>query len=130
MSEIIKEYCIMSMEAVEAMKGIRGKMCAQAGHAYLHSFFDALKRFPADAQAYMDSDHAYKITLVVENEAALEILRDAYQDKCGVALIKDAGFTVFKDENGNPKPTVTCLGIGPIRASIIGPDIKALKTFT
>ena len=38
---MIKMYCIFSRESLEAMKGVRGKMAAQAGHAYLHAFWNA-----------------------------------------------------------------------------------------
>jgi len=123
MSEIIhKLYCVVSKEALDLMKGNRGKGMAQAGHAFLHSVWDAEKRFPGAAQAYRDSNHAYKITLVVPTEADLVVLQDAYKDVCGVSLVKDAGFTVFAG------PTVTCLGIGPIAVEDIGDDLKALKT--
>ncbi len=65
---------------------------------------------------------AYKIVVVVDTVAELEELATAYKNEdCGVALIKDAGFTVFNE------PTTTCLGIGPIREENIGEDLKALK---
>lgn len=106
------------------MNGIRGKMCTQAGHAYLHSYWDGAHRFPESANAYFGTDHAYKITLIVDTVADLEVLYNTYKDKCGVSLIKDAGFTVFTE------PTVTCLGIGPIFENDVGEDLKSLKTFT
>jgi peptidyl-tRNA hydrolase len=120
----IKMYCIFARESIDKMKGIRGKMCTQAGHAYLHGFWDSAKRFPEHAQAYVASDHAYKITLIVPTVSDLEQLFESYKDKCGVTLVKDAGFTVFNE------PTVTCLGIGPIPEDLIGEDLKTVKTFT
>lgn len=123
-AERIKMYCVCSKEALIKMKGIRGKMIAQAGHAYLHAFWDAEARHPAQAQAYRDSDRAYKIALVVETQADLEALEAVYRPVCGVSLVTDAGFTVFDG------PTVTFLGIGPIPESLIGDDLKALKTLT
>lgn len=127
-----KMYCIFAKESVAKMNGNRGKLAAQAGHAFLHAYWDSLRpgvpgdmmKFMSQAMAYKDSDHAYKITLVVDTVAELEALRDAYKSVCGVSLVKDAGFTVFNE------PTVTCLGIGPIREDLIGDDLKALKTFT
>lgn len=117
------------------MNGIRGKMCAQAGHAYLHAFWDAERRFPSyygglggdcisDVDHYKNSDHAYKITLIVDTVDELKALQEAYKNVCGTSLVTDAGFTVFNE------PTTTCLGIGPIREDNIGEDLKALKTFT
>lgn len=119
-----KMYAVMCMEAVQKMNGIRGKMISQGGHAYLHASWDSEKRFPQNLKAYQDSDHAVKITLRVDTESELISLMDAYQNKCGVSLVKDAGFTVFKE------PTVTCLGIGPIKEEDIGEDLKGLKLFS
>lgn len=120
----VRMYCIMAKDSLDLMKGVRGKMIAQGGHAYLHAFWDAETRFGRLARLYRRSDRAYKICLVVQTVAELERLRDAYQDVCGVHLVKDAAFTVFD------APTVTCLGIGPITEDLIGEDLKSLKTLT
>ena len=120
----MKMYCITSKEALSKMKGVRGKMITQGGHAYLHDFWDSEKRFPAYAQAYRDSERAYKITLVVETQAELEELELRYRDICGVSLVTDAGFTVFEG------PTVTFLGLGPIPEYLVEDDIRNLKTLT
>lgn len=132
MSDIYKLYCIFSEESIKAMGGNRGKMVAQGGHAYLHSFWDALDRFHEDAEEYLkwkvDEEGtlvggAFKIALITPTTQQLLELRDAYQNVCGVSLVQDAGRTVFKE------PTITCLGIGPINSSKIGDDIKGLKVF-
>ena len=117
MTEKIKQYCVFAKESIDKMKGSRGKLASMSGHAYLHSFFDSMDRFPELAQQYRDSERAYKITLVVDTVAELEVLRDYYHDICGVSLVKDAGFTVFEE------PTVTCLGIGPLPDSLKGENI-------
>jgi len=117
-------YTVVSKEAIKKMNGIRGKMMTQAGHAILHSFWDAEQRFPKEAADYKNSDHAKKITCVVETEAELIALRDRYREVCGVSLVKDAGFTVFNE------PTITFLGIGPLREEDIGSDLKKLPLFT
>ena len=114
------------------MNGVRGKLASMSGHAYLHSFWDAdredasvpvnMKRM--QAIAYMNSERAYKITLVVDTVEELRALQDKYRDICGTSLVTDAGFTVFNE------PTTTCLGLGPIAEENIGDDIKSLKTFT
>lgn len=131
-------YAIFADESVKKMNGIRGKMCTQAGHAYVHSIWDAfapsfnlIKMFRKikQAYAYKHSERAYKITLIVDTVEELKALQQKYKDICGTSLVTDAGFTVFKDENGNPQPTVTCLGIGPISEDNIGDDLKSLKTF-
>lgn len=118
-----KLYCIFAKESIDKMGGNRGKMGTQAGHAYLHSYWDAVDRFPEHAQAYRDTDHAYKITLVVPTVADLARLHSAYRKVCGVSLVKDAGFTVFKE------PTVTALGLGPIPEDLMKDDLKELRPF-
>jgi peptidyl-tRNA hydrolase len=119
-----KMYCIFAKESVQKMNGIRGKMATQAGHAYLHTFMNAMAETPELATAYLDSDHAYKITLIVDTVEQLRELQEAYDDVCATRLITDKGFTVFTE------PTTTCLGIGPLSEDMIGEDLKALKTFT
>lgn len=134
-----KMFCIFARESLVKMNGVRGKLASQAGHAYLHSYWDAMREsnltgdfdrgqieYIKSRQAieYLRSDRAYKITLVVDTVPELVLLREAYKDTCGTALITDAGFTVFKE------PTTTCLGIGPIAEEFIGDDLKALKTLT
>lgn len=103
----IKLYAIVSNEAVKASQGNRGKMMAQGGHAYLHSFLDSMGRFPLQAQAYLDTGVVGKVCLKADEEV-LHTLSRLYRDKCGVFLVKDAGITVF------PRPMITALGIGPI----------------
>jgi peptidyl-tRNA hydrolase len=126
----LKLYCVFAKESVDKMGGIRGKLGTQAGHAYLHSFWDAAKRFPDDARDYENSNLAFKITLVVPTVEDLEKLHDAYKDVCGVSLVVDAGRTVFKNEDGTPRPTTTCLGIGPLWDSKKGADLGELRPLT
>jgi peptidyl-tRNA hydrolase len=99
-------YCIFSQEAIKLMGGNRGKLAAQAGHAYLHSFWDAQDRFPDAAATYRDG-LTRKICLVVPTTEELVSLYDEYRDQYPSTLVKDSGFTVFE------KPTITCVGIGP-----------------
>ena len=130
-----KMYCIFAKESVQKMNGIRGKMCTQAGHAYLHAFWDTERRFPSyygglggdyvsDSEKYQNSDMSFKITLVVDTVEELKALQEAYKDICGTSLVTDAGLTVFNE------PTTTCLGLGPIAEDKVGPDLRFLKTFT
>jgi peptidyl-tRNA hydrolase len=118
-----KMYCIFAKEAIDKMNGIRGKMCAQAGHAFLHTALLAQEQFPQQFADYINGDHRFKITLIVDTVEELKQLQQAYQDKCATKLITDKGFTVFTE------PTTTCLGIGPLREDMIGADLKTLKLF-
>lgn len=131
MSEIVM-YCVFAMESVKKMNGNRGKLASMAGHAYLHSWWDADKRFPsyygglggdheAEPELYRDSSMAKKVTLKVETVEELKALAQSYKDICGVSLVTDAGLTVFEE------PTTVCLGIGPIRKSQVKEDLSSLK---
>lgn len=103
----LKLYCIVSQEAVKASNGNRGKMGAQIGHAFTEALFDAQERFPSSVADYRSTGQIPKVCLTASEET-LHTLSRLYKDKCGVALIKDAGRTVF------PRPMITALGIGPI----------------
>lgn len=118
-----KMYCIFARESVKKMNGVRGKMCTQAGHAYVHTLLNAQQQWPEHVQAYLDSGHAFKITCVVDTIAELEQLQQKYQAHCATKLVTDKGLTVFSE------PTTTCLGIGPISEDLIGDDLAGLKLF-
>lgn len=116
-----KLYAIVSKEALKKMNGVRGKLCVQTGHAFLHSIWDAEESFPCDAYAYKTSRHAFKITLVVDTDAELEYFYEKFKDMYPCAKIVDKGFTVFKE------PTLTCLGFGPVHENNVPDEIKSLK---
>ncbi len=122
----MKMYCIVSREALKAMNGNRGKLAAQAGHAYLHAYWDAEEKavdsYREVVDGYRASGKAKKVCLVVETTDELRVLEARYRPVCGVSLVTDAGLTCF-----NGQPTTTCLGIGPIRDEDVGDDLKALK---
>lgn len=101
------------------MQGIRGKMTSQAGHAFLHAYWDSLGRFPKYAKQYKESKHTYKITCVVDTNLELEKLV-TYKDISGFTMVTDVGLTVFKE------PTTTCIGIGPIPESLCD-NLKCLQ---
>lgn len=118
----VKMYCIVAADALKKMNGVRGKLGTQCGHAYLHAFWNAEKHFPEHAQAYRDTDHAYKITLVVDTVEELKMIEKDYNGICATSLVTDKGFTVFNE------PTTTCLGLGPIPEDLIGKYLQGLKT--
>ena len=135
MTMIHKMYCIFARESLDKINGVRGKLATQAGHAYLHAFWDSEQRFrsyygglggdnPGPSDLYKASERAYKITLVVDTVDELKAIQAKYKDICGTSLVTDAGFTVFKE------PTTTCLGLGPISEYHIGDDLESLKTLT
>jgi peptidyl-tRNA hydrolase len=121
----LRLYCIVSKEvfAFIRKKGAEGKGHAQSGHAWLHAYWDAEARFPEAAAAYRDSPHAYKITLKVATEDELRAIYEAHEGVCGRTLVEDAGFTVFE------RPTITCVGLGPVRRSQLVAGVGELKPF-
>lgn len=121
MSEGLRLYAIANREALAASKGNRGKMHAQAGHAFLHAWWDAEKRFPEAARRYRDEQAATKVVLAAENEAELREMYERIHPLCGCTLVVDAARTVF------PEPTVTFLGVGPISPDQAPDWLKALK---
>ena len=116
----LRLYAIISREALKAAGGARGKMMAQAGHAFLHAYWDAEARFPERARAYR-AGLAKKIVLAAENAEELVALA-ARVEGFGVSLVKDAALTVF------PEPTITALGIGPIDRSEAPDWLASLPT--
>jgi peptidyl-tRNA hydrolase len=115
----MRMYCIYSREGIKKMGGNRGKLAAMAGHAYLHAFWDAEKRFPLkedywgyiypDWYNYKYAPKARKIALVVETDAELEAIYEQYVGKIGTTKVVDSGLTVFDG------PTLACIGLGPCK---------------
>lgn len=116
-----KMYCVTSREVLKLASGNRGKMMSQAGHAFMHCWWKAMWRFPIAAWRYKWSGKATKVTLVVDTIAEVEALYEAYRGRVGTSLVRDAAKTVFD------KPTVTCLGLGPISDDQIMDDLRELK---
>ena len=118
----MKMYCIFSAEAIKDMGGNRGKMAAQAGHAFLHAFWSAEKCDRLMAESYRSGGMAKKITLVVPTTAELLTMYLDFQFRgLGVTLVTDAARTVFE------KPTITCVGVGPVPDDYDCPILKSLK---
>lgn len=135
--EELRLYAVISKEVIEMMAQARtkpgkpvdpgagrGKEDAQAGHAFLHAWWNAMERFPRDARRYRWSQAAAKVVLVVDTIDEVKALYDAFEPHCGATLVRDAGRTVFKE------PTVTFVGIGPITKAAFeefAPGLKMLK---
>jgi peptidyl-tRNA hydrolase len=124
----LRMYCVVARDSLKAMNGNRGKLAAQAGHAYLHAYWDAEDRFSFSAEgdspptrSYRDSGKATKVCLVVDTVDDLKALYEAYRPICGVSLVTDAGLTCFDG------PTTTCLGIGPIDSDKVDVNLSELK---
>lgn len=125
----LRLYAIINKEALAACTAVgnRGKMMAQAGHAFLHTWWDAEDRDRAGrAHDYRHSQLAVKILVGADNAAQLQAWHDEMKDNdkgIGVSLVTDAGRTIFKE------PTVTFLGIGPISKEEAPAWLQQLKPF-
>uniref|UniRef100_A0AB74UMM6 peptidyl-tRNA hydrolase n=1 Tax=Caulobacter phage BL57 TaxID=3348355 RepID=A0AB74UMM6_9VIRU len=132
----LRLYAIVSQEALDAMTVAKrsrkpedkslniGKLAAQAGHAYLHAWWDAMERFPKPARQYRYSQSAAKIALHVGTNAELTALYERFQPFVGATLVLDSGRTVFAE------PTITFVGVGPITEAAFkahAPDLKLLR---
>ena len=123
----MKMYCVVARDSLKLMNGNRGKLAAQAGHAYLHAYWDAEERarwnpeYYTDIYCYRNSGRATKVCLVVDTVDDLKALYEAYRPICGVSLVTDAGLTCFDG------PTTTCLGIGPIAEDKVDVNLSSLK---
>lgn len=95
-----------------------GKMCSQAGHAFLDAYLAALDTHPDIASQYRDGRHGVKVCLVAPTERHL--LR-AYEEaqKAGLpcALVIDQHHLMPPHFTG--EPIITALGIGPARRETI-----------
>lgn len=102
-------YAITSREVLQKIGGNRGKLSAQAGHAFLHAFWDAEERFADVAKAYKESGSAKKVVCVVETDAQLLEIYEKSLNLFGTTKVVDSGLTVFDG------PTLTFIGVGPLK---------------
>ena len=112
-------YAIFARETLCKMQ-FEGKLAAQAGHAFLHAWWDAEDRWEFNeikhqSDTYLEvmrnyrySDDARKITLVVDTVSELRQVYETFKPHMGATLVEDCGYTVFAE------PTITCVGLGPI----------------
>ena len=128
---MIKMYAIFARETLKQMQ-FEGKLASQAGHAYLHAWWDAENRLKEEFIPWNDEGHtgricrtlyyedvmysykhnndARKISLVVDTVDELKELYETFRPHMGATLVEDCGYTVFSE------PTITCVGLGPISA--------------
>lgn len=107
----------------------RGKEIAQGVHAAIKF----LKSRPTErtvAEEHWFENNEKTICLQVNSEQELMSIHTQCKEAgLMVYLQLDAGKTEFKDEEGNPVPTYTCLAIGPEYSSAIDPITQNLKLY-
>jgi PTH2 family peptidyl-tRNA hydrolase len=102
----------------------KGKIAAQAGHAYVEAAMDC---FQNDLLRWNDYrfNHGIKICLKSDSEDTLYYIKDLLAERNIPAfIINDLGYTHFEG-----RETITALGFGPIRQSELPEFVKTLKTF-
>jgi len=85
----------------------KGKLCAQACHACLASYLEALKKDKEVVNEWLKEGQKKIILKVDSLKELLNLYEKAKQKGLPCAVIRDAGLTEL--EPG----TITCLGIGP-----------------
>lgn len=89
-----------------------GKLSAQAGHAFLDSYFETARINPQKAEEYRSDGHGTKVTLKAPTEDALLVASELCEYE-GIPhkLIIDSGHIMLPHFDGTP--IITALGIGP-----------------
>ena len=116
-----------------------GKLAAQVSHASMAAFLKGMQIVPSEDyymshQLKLEMDkYRYewitgsftKVVVRCEDEKEIMALYERCQRHESIphALIVDSGRTVFSE------PTTTCLGIGPLPQSILGPLTGHLKLY-
>jgi peptidyl-tRNA hydrolase, PTH2 family len=123
------------------MKIRKGKLIAQGAHAGMMFMTRKLKQLPRLTGsrlvgAFTEEELEWlkgsftKIVLQVPSEEALvAVYEKAKAAGLTVYMVEDKGLTEFKDEQGNPRKTLTCLAIGPHAKSKIDPITKDLELY-
>lgn len=103
-----------------------GKLTAQAGHAFLDSFFAAAAADPARAAAYRLAAPGTKVVLAAPDLSALEEAAAlAAALSLPHALITDSGHILPPHFNGGP--VVTALGLGPATREEVRPLLRRFR---
>lgn len=115
----LKLYCIFAEDQLDKMKDSRGKLAAMAGHAYLHSWWNAFKRPKTflSAVRYWMQPGATKVCLVAPNVDSLLLLYSYYKKNYGSTIVQCSS-TTFEGEVVTP-----CIGIGPISQNDPGMEL-------
>jgi len=104
-----------------------GKLAAQAGHAYLGAFREAMRLRPEDAELYDRDSNGTKICLIARHEGQLlRAYKEARAAGLPAQIIIDQHHILPPHFTG--EPIITALGIGPARRAEAWPIIKRFST--
>lgn len=107
----------------------RGKEISQGCHASI-KFLKARPTERTVAEEHWFENGEKTICVQVNSEEELMSIHKQCKEASIMSYLQlDAGKTEFKDEEGNPVPTYTCLAIGPEYSSVIDPITQNLKLY-
>ncbi len=108
-----------------------GKLAVQVAHASMAVILDQCNHHGLSksldlikyqhTRDWLDGPFRKIVLYVKSEEALIKKYEELKKAGFGVALIKDAGYTIF------PEPTVTCFGVEPLPSSVIDPFTKRLQ---
>tara|TARA_Y100000034_G_scaffold136800_1_gene215891 strand:+ start:17684 stop:18007 length:324 start_codon:yes stop_codon:yes gene_type:complete len=101
-----------------------GKLASQAGHAYLNSFLDSIKKDSSIAKQYHEDGIGTKVCLGANLDDLLKIEEQLLADNIPHSLIVDSGHIMPPFFDGSP--IITALGIGPVYHNTAFPIIGRL----
>ena len=108
------EECKMVIVVRSDLKMSKGKIAAQASHAAVNCAFASKKKDPRTFSEWYEGSNQRKVVLKVDSlEKLLEIKAAADANRIVNSLITDAGRTEI------PSGTITCIGLGPTKDSVI-----------
>ena len=123
---MVKQVIVMRKD----LRMRRGKEVAQGAHAHIKFLLDRpVQRTQAEEHWFNDSGQKTVCCVVNSEEELLDLHEQCRQANVMSYLQQDAGKTEFKDEDGNPVPTYTCLAIGPEYSEKIDPITGDLKLY-
>ena len=98
----------------------KGKIAAQAGHAFVEAYKKTKMKDPDAVEAW-ETTGGEKVVLKVSSEGELIKYYTRLKRKFPTVLIRDAGHTQITSG------TKTCIGVGPVKESDIDSITKELK---
>jgi peptidyl-tRNA hydrolase len=88
-----------------------GKSASQASHAAVETSLRCLEQDPERFSRYQDGTFGTKVVLHADEDKMRWLYELAVERRIPCALIEDSGHAAFHDG----RPTLTALGIGPIK---------------
>jgi PTH2 family peptidyl-tRNA hydrolase len=123
---MVKQVIVMRKD----LKMRRGKEIAQGAHASIKFLVDRpIERSVAEHHWFETCGQKTVCCYVNSEQELMDVFNKAKTAKVQVYLQTDAGKTEFKNDKGEPVPTVTCLAIGPEYSELVDKITGDLKLY-